>query len=351
MDDNEEIDYATGQSNAGKFSTARRRLSAGASQMEKNYLGLLRFGLLIIATILLIVAAVYLGGGLFRQIGSTQVAPAPVVIAIADVAPPSAKSDENENTREAASAPEKLAQGIPKRTIDIYRKNFQSFQRSNESNPGDQKIVNAVWPKELQERIQNLDRSLLQTSKGTSLEETPAFQSELLNVLEGAFATDGLKRELNAYKSTAKVEVCNDEPRVRTREIPYWDSMSQSCYNWDTYPYGCASTRSVPDLGFEKVCKMVFPDNMEKPLEIMARSAENFVNSAESKISNAKNDAAEKKANLLAEKAKGRQGIVDSGKIFLAFLALMLLYIFVALERHYRAIRAGFGPPSEFPNN
>jgi len=57
-------------------------------------------------------------------------------------------------------------------------------------------------------------------------------------------------------------------------------------------------------------------------------------------VESARIAAEEQTAKNHARKIEGQQNIGTSGQLFLGFLAVMFLYLFIAMERHNRDLRA-----------
>lgn len=307
---------------------------------ERDYLTLLRIAVLIGATALLLGATWLFGAGLFKQFGSSNVQPVPALIQASDIAPVQLKSSNParaENSSRKAGPPEAAAN----RAYALYKQHFQKFQRPQESAPNQKAVVDAVWGGDRLQRLAALDLSLLRSEEASSLKGgNPS--NAMLDVLEGAAREEGMISELQGYRNASKVRVCRDEVRNRSRVVPTWDSRSMSCSNWDVYPYGCMGERSIDEPYLENVCEMRFPADVETPLEQMGNAADRFISVSEVKIEQARNDASERSAQVVARRANGRNDISQSGMVFLGFISLIFLYLLVVIERHYRAMSAWF---------
>lgn len=84
---------------------------------------------------------------------------------------------------------------------------------------------------------------------------------------------------------------------------------------------------------------MQYPNDIEEPATQMAQAIEQYAAIAAARLDQANILAEEATAANHNRKAEGRQKIETSGKVFVGFLALMFLYLFVAMERHHRSLR------------
>lgn len=84
---------------------------------------------------------------------------------------------------------------------------------------------------------------------------------------------------------------------------------------------------------------MQYPNDIEEPATQMAQTIEQYATVAKARLDQAAILAEEATAANHNRKAEGREKIETSGKLFLGFLALMFLYLFVAMERHHRSLR------------
>ena len=337
MADNTESAEPVSESRVHVFRDRSLRL---IDRAERDYLSLLRVAVLIGATALLLGATWLFGAGLFKQFGSSNVRPVPALIQASDIAPVHLNSS-NPAKAEASNRKAVPPQAAANRAYALYKQHFQKFQRPQESAPNQKAVVDSVWSGDRLQQLAALDLSLLRSEDVSSLKgENPS--DAMLDVLERAAAEEGMVSELQGYRNATKVRVCRDEVRNRSRVVPTWDSGSTSCSNWDAYPYGCMGERSVDEPYLENVCEMRFPADVETPLEQMEDAAARFISVSEVKIEQARNDASERSAQVVARRATGRNDLSESGKVFLGFLSLIFLYLLVVIERHYRTMSAWF---------
>jgi len=313
------------------------RLSGKANLAEARFLGLLRYSALGIAAIVLLGSLLLLALGSVRQLGRTQVEPESVTVSSDDVVPPKAEP------KEAApvSQPRKpgISQDIRSRTLSIYRARFKGFQRPD-TKITDQQIVDFVWSEDRIERFDALAKAALLDEEGKPLETRSAMMLNALGTVEKATQSDAFRQQLAAYRDAQKVNVCTDEVQNRTRTISSWDPYGTYCPSWYVSPVGCPSTRVVDEPVVVKTCAMKFPEHLEAPAQQFAGAIQRYAEKAETKLAQARNEAEQKTARNHARKLEGQDNISTGVKLFLGFLAIMFLYLFVAIERHHRTLRA-----------
>lgn len=314
----------------------RQQVTARAMLTETLFLSILRYSVLLVAAIALVATAAYLGIGAFRQIGQTAVNPDPVALATTDVAP-EAQSQPASTTKKPAQPKMAVTSAVKKATARLYRTKFKKFQRSD-AKIDEPQIVDFIWT---EDRISTFDElaGRLEDTSGKILVDTEAVMLNAISLTSAATSSPPFEKRLAAFRDAKKVNVCNEQIRSRRRTIATWDTYATNCPYWYESPVGCASTRVVSEPYSERVCKMQFPDDIDEPAVQMAQSIEQYAVIASVRLNNAAIAAEEATAENNNRKAEGRQQIETAGKLFLGFLALMFLYLFVAMERHHRNIQ------------
>lgn len=319
-----------------KWTRLKGSLPGYAARIESRFLSLLRYTSLAIAALVLISAAIYLGLGLVQQIGSTNVGAESVALASEDITPPQAQAKAAE-AKASPQAKPTVSDAARKRTLEIYRTRFKPFQRPD-TKITDQEIVDYVWTVERLAAFEQLG-GRLKDNEGNSLMDREAVITNALGLLEVAARTDDYRKKLSAFRDAKKINVCNDEVRTRSRTISSWDRYATYCPNWYSPPVGCASTSTIDEPYVEKVCEMKFPAELEAPSELFASSIQRYADTAEARLEAAANDAQSRSAQNMARKLEGRENMSTSVQLLLVFLAIMFLYLFVAIERHHRSLR------------
>jgi len=307
-----------------------------ANKLEAQFLGVLRYTALLVAALVLVGAVILLGLGLVRQLGPTAVNATQVSVSDEDLAL---------LTDATAPAPQQapqrklgISEAIRKETLGVYRAGFRTYQRPDDKIT-DQQIVDFVWS---EGRIDAFDglAGVLTDKDGKVLPDRDAVMLNALNLVQATAATDEFKKRLSAYRNAQKTNVCHDETRTRARLVEGWNSYATDCANWYTSPVGCSATRVIDEPYTAKVCEMKFPDGLQAPSQQFADAVKRYAEAASAKLSQARNDADAKTAANMARKVEGHANMSTGGKLFLGFLAVMFLYLFVAMERHHRSLRA-----------
>lgn len=312
------------------------KLAERANVTEARFLALLRYSALAGAAIALVVSGVLLGLGAVRQVGPTEVEPEKISIAVSDVVPLKLR-------QEQAAEPKALKITIPKsirdKTAAIYKRDFAKFQRPDTKISSEQ-VVGLVWTEERINQFNDLISGGLVDRDGKQISGREALMDNALKTVTEAVKSKDYVDQLVAYRDAKKVNVCTTETRMRERVVEAWDRYATWCEGWYISPTGCATTRVVSEPYEERVCEMKFPDDLDAPAELFAVSIERYAEVAEMDLQSAQIDAEEKTAENHARKIKGQENIGMSGQLFMGFLAVMFLYLFIAMERHNRNLRA-----------
>ena len=337
MTDEDDTSYA------GTGSTWRTRLRRGAETIgrqadgtEARFLSLLRHSVLLIAALLLVFAAGFLAYGLWQQIGRDSVDSQKVTISNDDVAPP--LSEATSAAIPVANSKRQLPVEVRKRTLSIYRSKFQPFERGGTARRVED-LLTLIWPETRLRAFDALQVGGLVDSAGKPFPDSTQLMLDGLFKVEQASRGPAFQAQLIAYRNAKQVRVCTDKVRMRSREVSGWDTFSTACDNWYVSPIGCASTRTIQEPTLENVCEMKFPDDLSSPSRSFADGVQRYLDVAGVKLSQSRIAADEERLRIRARKLEGRDNMLSSGKLFFGFLAVMLLYLLIALERHHRSLR------------
>lgn len=321
----------------GRWSRFRRNVSTKAAGAEAGFLGILRYAALTLAALVLLGATVYLVMGAAKQIGRTEVDPKQVSLAADDLAPPASGRPAAHKAQQQQRKPG-ITQAVRQQTLQVYRSKFKGFERAD-TKITEQQIVDYVWT---DERIAMFGAlaGQLHNKDGVKLSSDEAVMTDALTLVGSATGSGDFARQLAAFRNAKKVNVCTDEVRTRSRLVQGWDEYSTSCSNWYNPPMGCATTRVIDEPYTVKSCEMKFPDDLESPAEQFAAAVQRYADTAQARIEKARIDAGEATARNMARKVEGHDDMGNGGKLFLGFMAVMFLYLFVAMERHHRNLRA-----------
>lgn len=321
---------------SSKIRKIGNRAADWARKAETRFLALLRYSALLGASLALIVSAVLLGLGLVRQLGQTEVEPRSVSIGADDVVPPALIDDEA--AEEASPAKPTLPKSIREKTARIYKELFAPSERSDNKITEEQ-VVDLVWAEGTIEAFEGLGDAGLTAGEEKQLIGTEAVMADALDTIARATKTQDYVAQLAGYRDAKKVNVCTDQSRTRERTVQAWDRYSTSCDYWWESPVGCSTTRVISEPYTEKVCEMKYPEDLEAPAELFAASVQQYADTAQMELESARIEAEAETAENFERKVKGQTNISESGKLFLGFLAVMFLYLFIAMERHNRNLR------------
>jgi hypothetical protein len=337
MEDENSVDSGT-EAEPTKPGLARWRehISTKSAKAEAAFLSLLRYSALLVAAVGILGCVLYLGMGMFKQLGTTQVEAENVSLAADDIVPSSLQALVNRETRPHLDAG--IGPNVRKRTLAIYRARFRGFERGD-TKITEQQIVDFVWTPE---RIAAYDKlsGLLRDANGAILHGRDAVMLDALGLVDGAAQSSEFRKPLAAFRDARKVNVCTDQVQSRTKVVASWNEYATDCPGWFNPPLGCSTSRVIQEPFETKVCELKFPDGLEAPGQQFAAAVQRYADTADAKLTQARNDADEKTAQNQVRKLEGIAEIGTGAKLFLGFLAVMFLYLLVAMERHQRNLRA-----------
>lgn len=318
------------------------------SKAENSYLSILRYVALLGATILVIIAILLFLWGLLMQLGSSQSAPEPVAVSGSDIASAIATTKRPDTTRPEVKAVdphwrEAFPAAFQTAYYDLYHKQFEPFNRPSDTKLAKAPLLDAVFPKEFLTEYDNLmsvdvDPESIPESLNQKIGTNDKLELAFYNAMSAAAGNAAVKRELQSYKSAKKTEVCRNVTENRKRSVDGWDSFSTSCGLWYEYPYGCPATRQVSEAVTKRQCSMQFPEDIQNPVGIMKELQAQFIVQLNAKEAESREAAQARSDKAVFRKAQGLDAIGKAGWALIAFLAIMFLYLAIALERHHRLL-------------
>lgn len=326
-----------------KLRAAGTRLAERANVTESRFLALLRYSALAGAAIALVVSGVMLALGVARQVGPTEVEPEAVSIATEDVIPLRLRQEQQE---EPKSVKITVSKAIRDKTAAVYKSYFAQFERPGTKITQEQ-VVDFVWTEDRINRFNSLVSAGLKDEAGKQIDGRDALMAHALETVSKATKSKDYASQLVAYRDAKQANVCTTQTRTRERVVEAWDRYGTYCDGWYVSPIGCPTTRVVSEPYEEKVCEMKFPEDLSAPADLFESSVERYAETAQMDIEAARIEAEERTASNHARKLEGQENIGMSGQLFLGFLAVMFLYLFIAMERHNRNLRALMERPRE----
>jgi hypothetical protein len=307
-----------------------------ADRLETIYLAVLRIMVLVIATLALIVAIWIAGDGLRSLLTSTKVEAEPVTVSAAEVL----QASRDKRAVAAAAAGDAAAPAVPKAVSDRHaafmKTTFGTYHRlyaqtsSTYRKPEDK----ALTPTELAERL-GYDLQSYADGEDMTVKlfvEDEAYSGALLAAAQQVVADAGYRAKLAKYKAAQKTaKACRTEQRRQAG----WDSSSTRCDGWWQSPIGCPVIREVP----VEVCEPAYPDNIISPDTAFVEFDLGFRDLWVGKAEDAEAARAAKEGERRALKASGTPKLTQALILLGGFLAIMFLFIVIAVERHLRRIR------------
>jgi hypothetical protein len=325
---------------AGRFIDRSKPLLA---RLSDNYLGLLRAVSLIIATLFLVGAAGYLIVGGAMQIGPRDIDPEPVVVIADDIvaSPESAAADTPATGAIARGASQprwqrETPEWFRSAYHELYKNKFAPFGRTGETVVARPSFLADVLDDEFLDRIQAVDEARL-TAPADTAREGRAVWPMLLSAMTGAADDPQTRRELQAYKSARRTQVCRSQTVMRNRRVQQWDRFSLACPYWYE-DGGCLVSRTITEPEQQRSCSMQFPADLDGPVASMKQLQGQFITTLENKLIDAENAAQQATVDAADRRQRGWNHMSYAVQLFGAFLALMFCFLLVAIERHYRRL-------------
>lgn len=302
------------------------RLANIFEKAEYFYLALIRYTILIFATVMLAYALWLALSGLHaisRDPASIQEAPTHVrAEALTDLndgtqAPSSARVNtspsDNRKTEKA------YYQDFRKRYFNLYRQKFEAYRHGSDAR---------LSEKEFDSAFLSIDRRLSAVAEGTlSFEQDRDDLEALFSAMKEAATLPVTTKRLAAYRRTQPRRVVTPVQKSRLETYcAYYDYYLDSCIVHDQ--------RSVSYT--EQQIRMAMPDGIRSPLQLFTAYQENFGRDLTKQRAINQAKAAEKRQAIAAGNLRGQGKLWTAVQICGAFLTLMAFFLLIAIERHQR---------------
>lgn len=318
----------------GRSRGAMLRARSVADQLEHLYLAALRVVILVLATVCLIIAGFLAVDGLRRLATSTQVETQKVSVAGTDVI---AEMRAKAAARQSAAAgdepavPPEIRQTHARFLAGPFNQYFQLYRglalRYNKSED------EALARNALAEDLGYTTAALMERTDPTAVafQEDPVYAAAIVAAARQVIADPAFTGMLTKYKAAQKTA-----QRCETKYRPErgWDSTSADCPGWYQEPVGCPVIRQVP----YQDCVAVYPGNITSPLQAFGAMDANYREIWAGRTERSQAEAAAEMERLEAVKAEGMPRLGQAGTIFAGFLAVMFLFLVIAVERHLRRL-------------
>lgn len=315
-----------------KFNTGR--FSAAADRLERVYLAALRFAVLLVATVALLLAVGFAGDGVRRLLTSTEVEQQPVSVGGAEVVQ---RMQASIAERSAEAASETPAIPAPVRRAHAaflagpFDPLYQSYRTlaTRYNKPEDRLLTKPALAAELGYTADAV--AAREDGRVVAFAENPRYASQM-GAASASLATErGVTSQLAKYKAAQKTA---QQCTTRERSVRGWDSTSIECPEWYMAPVGCPVTRQEP----YQACVAVYPDNIVSPLQTVASFDAHFAEVWSERDSESASEAQNERERLALIKAQGQPRLSQAVVILAAFLAIMFLFLVIAVERHLRRL-------------
>jgi len=323
------------------YEDERPRASARAmeilNKLERVYLAAIRAIALVAATLLVIYAVWLVASGVYkssRDVASVKEQPAvvsPEEVAAIDVGKIS-KTDAASNSDPLAAARSYYAD-FAKRYYALFKNQFQPFKKP-EDQPLDQRAFEQRY---LQTggRLEGIKEGVI------NFEQDRADLESLLSTMTTVASDPKTISRLRAYQSARKTSVTRTESGTREeRYCSYYGVYIDECITYDT--------RTVPYS--RTVQEMKLPPGVISHADLFGAYQDRFLSTLYDKREANAATAQEARQKIIADNFNGRARLWSAMGVVGAFLALMFLFLLIALERHQRRLAAAADSRSEAPN-
>lgn len=312
--------------NAGGF-------SATLDKAEAFYLKVLRAGILLIATGLIIYSAWLAISGLYQIARSPEsVEEKSASVAASEVAEledsPPLKDDSGSSDPRQDKATNDYLKGFGDRYFALYQKRFEPYRQ-----PDDKRLDRQQFDDEF---IQSQRRAESIANGTSTLNEERAHLDRLIETMTAASAHKKIIDRLERYRGAKRVRVERSVRRTRTETRRGWDRNSMACADWFYEPYGCSVTRRVEVPYTTKVASLELPEGVSSPSQTFRAMQDRYFSLLEERrTSNSAAAESEREAISLGN-IVGRESLFQALIVLGGFLILMFFFLLIAIERHQR---------------
>ena len=313
----------------------RERIASVLDRAESAYLKILRAAILVIATGLVLYAAVLASFSAYKVLRS----PSSVHEEVATVAANELVSAEAPVTPAQPGAGGTHANAAQRRGYEqflngyyqLYRARFEPFRQS-EDHP--------LGRAEFDDRFVGVQTRLGAVAQGEVNYETDiADLQTLLRTMTEAATLPTTQQRLDRYKAARKVQSCQNVERTRPTVTVGWDSLSMSCPNWYING-GCAVSRTVQTPYTARECSMRFPEGTQSHLQIFRAYQDRYFSLLSDRRTENTARAQASRQEIVAGNVAGKLNLWTSLMILIGFLVLMFFFLLIAIERHQRHLAA-----------
>ena len=311
-------------------------------RVEAAYLAVLRFVILIVATIFIGFSVYYLVDGARKLSTSTLVATEKVAVTPQEVIGAMARAKERSELSEGKAPSLDSAAG--KRFTAFIRNQFTPYHATyaalarQYNKPEDQILGVDALARELGYTLEayadGADPAL------TLFVENADYAAQLRATAAALPKDRGVNNRLAQYLAAQKTAQSCSTTYQRRR---VWDSRSMACDEWWLRPIGCSVIRNVPI----EQCVAAYPDGILSPLAAFTQMDTGFRQIWMKRGEDNAAAADAKRSQLAATKADSVPTLMRAAYVFGAFLVVMFLFLVIAAERHLRRLAQASAPIAE----
>lgn len=321
----------------GSAHTRERRHWAG---FESTYLRALRVAVLALASLALLATVYLVGDAVWRLAVPTNLEVAPTIVQPADVTSALQFQQASTTTGEATAAPT-ISPQVRATHAAFVRSGFAPYYALYRQaatayrKPEDEVLTADALMRELGYDLESYASG--ETVNVMNMVDRPDYRRQAIAAMTGVMRDSRSVALLTAYRAAQRSEQeCTTRTRTRT--------VRQTCGYY--YSYDCSYTMPVQ----ERSCRAVYPAGIVSPLELFRRADATFAEvwNGRSGENAASGLASQERRQALRDQWAPR--LVLAAQAFGTFLAIMFVFLLIAIERHLRTAAASLQARSAAPD-
>lgn len=301
-------------------------MNFGVGGFETTYLRALRVAVLALASLALVATIYLVGDAVWRLAVPTDLEVVPTVVQPSDVTSAIQLQQTNTPTGEATAAPT-ISPQVRAAHASFVRNGFAPYYAlyrqaaTSYRKPEDEVLTADGLMRELGYDLESYASG--ESVAAANMVDRPEYRRQAIAAMTGVMRDSRSVALLTAYRAAQRSEQeCTTRTRTRT--------VRQTCGYY--YAYDCSYTVPVQ----ERNCRAVYPSGIVSPLELFRRADSTFAEVWNSR-------SGENAASGLASQER-RQAVRDewaprlvlAAQAFGTFLAIMFVFLLIAIERHLR---------------
>lgn len=288
-------------------------------RVEKAYLELLRTLALVFATLLLLYVA------WLAVTAAYNIARDPDAV---EVEPVTINAEEIVNLvsqGETLSNEEKEFNQFRDQYFRLYQERFEAFNQSDDKTLNVDEFTNAFLAMFDNGQLSGEDESF-------TLVPSSDFPG-LLQIMSDAADFPVTAERLTTYQNALKERIVRQSRRTRNKRV--CERYTEDGWYIRCVRYG---NRTVPYT--ETNVEVRLPEGVLTPRQLFATYQENYLSELSARRENNESVALNEREERAAANLRGRADLASAAQLILGFLAVMFLFLLIAIERHQRKIAA-----------